>query len=254
MKNKILLFFLHIFIVFFLCSCGTPNTVKPTSNISINEFSYNSNSYLRQNMYHSVAPGETLWRIAKMYDVDIEKIKRINSIRNEKDLDIGKKLYIPNAAPRKHIISLVPTNKWKYLIIHHSATGHGNSMEFNEAHLKRGWQGIGYHFIIDNGTCGKDDGQIETSPRWIKQMNGAHCKANGMNEKGIGICLVGNFSQTNVSSKQLQSLVYLVNKLRKYYKIPISRILGHGQVPGANTECPGKYFPWKKFYYYLQKS
>ena len=68
-----------------------------------------------------------------------------------------------------------------------------------------------------------------------------------MNDRGIGVCLVGNFSNEKVSAKQMNSLVFLVNKLRKYYKIPKNGILGHGQVVGANTECPGKKFPWRTF-------
>lgn len=204
-------------------------------------------SYMRGDVYHNVAPGETLWRVAKMYDVDLKTLKRVNNISDVKDVEIGTSLYVPDAAPRKHVITLYPSRKWKYIIIHHSATEEGNSMEFNKAHLKRGWKGVGYHFVIDNGTCGKSNGQIETSPRWIKQMNGAHCKADGMNKKGIGICLVGNYSKDNLSQKQLDSLVYLVSTLQEYYNIPDSRIMGHGQVPGAATECPGKKFPWARF-------
>ncbi|MFA6384420.1 MAG: N-acetylmuramoyl-L-alanine amidase, partial [Candidatus Omnitrophota bacterium] len=59
--------------------------------------------------------------------------------------------------------------------------------------------------------------------------------------------LVGNFSREKLSVKQLDSLVYLVNLLRKYYNIPRSNILGHSQVPGAATECPGLLFPWSEF-------
>lgn len=202
---------------------------------------------MRQGLYHVVAPGETLWRIAQMYEVDAETVKKANRIRDARDIGIGKKLYIPGAASMKHVVSLYPGRRWRYIIMHHSATESGNSLEFNKAHLKRGWKGIGYHFVIDNGTCGKKDGQIEMSPRWIKQADGAHCKANGMNEKGIGICLVGNFSKDRVSRKQMDSLVYLVNKLRGFYHIPKKRIMGHGQVPGARTECPGTKFPWKRF-------
>jgi N-acetylmuramoyl-L-alanine amidase len=199
----------------------------------------------RQGLYHSVAPGETLWRISRMYGVDAETIQKANSIRDAQDIDIGTRLYIPDAAPRKHVVTLYPNNKWEYIVIHHSATEEGSSAEFNSAHLKRGWKGVGYHFVIDNGTCGKADGQIETSPRWLDQANGAHCKAGGMNEKGIGVCLVGNFSRDKVSRAQMNSLAYLVNTLSDYYDIPKSRIVGHGQVPGAQTECPGKRFPWK---------
>ncbi|MBU0571361.1 MAG: N-acetylmuramoyl-L-alanine amidase [Candidatus Omnitrophica bacterium] len=201
----------------------------------------------RAALYHAVAPGETLWRIGKMYDVDARTLMRVNRIKNVKDLDIGKRLYIPEAAPRKDIITLYPNRKWKYIIIHHSATDKGNSENFDMAHKNRGWQGVGYHFVIDNGTCGKENGQIETTPRWIKQLDGAHCKVGGMNSDGIGICLVGNFSEEEVSARQMRSLVILTQKLKNYYNIPSSRVMGHKDVPGAQTECPGTRFPWKKF-------
>ncbi|MBD3379678.1 MAG: LysM peptidoglycan-binding domain-containing protein [Candidatus Omnitrophica bacterium] len=230
--------------VVFLASCSsTPGPGKKPDYCP----PYEGTNFARRSIYHEVAPGETLWRISKMYNVDVESIKRANNIRNVNDIDIGTKLYVPNASTRKHVISLYPSSKWKYIVIHHSATDFGSSAAFNKAHLKKGWKGVGYHFIIDNGTCGKDDGQIETTHRWINQMNGAHCKAGGRNYDGIGICLVGNFSDNPVSRKQMRSLVFLVNKLQDYYDIPDSRILGHGQVQGANTECPGKNFPWKRF-------
>ena len=238
---------LSFFMVLGLSSCTTTHMARPSVDSAVYDASAIP-SHMRQGIYHSVAPGETLWRIAKMYEVDAETIKEVNRIRDVRDMDIGRRLYIPGAAPRKHVITLYPNRKWKYIIIHHSATDHGSSMQFNKAHLSRGWKGVGYDFIIDNGTCGKDDGQIETSPRWIKQTDGAHCKAGGMNEKGIGVCLVGNFSREKVSARQMDSLVYLVNKLRKFYRIPRRNIMGHGQVPGARTECPGTRFPWKRFW------
>ncbi|MFH1394591.1 MAG: N-acetylmuramoyl-L-alanine amidase [Candidatus Omnitrophota bacterium] len=230
----------------FLASCVSTHVNQNLVGGSLGE---NSPEYvMRQGLYHSVAPGETLWRISKMYDVDIDAIREINGINDVRDLDIGKKLYIPSAAKRKNVITLYPNKKWKYIVIHHSATDKGNSSRFNNAHLKRGWNGVGYHFIIDNGTCGKDDGQIEMSPRWIKQTEGAHCKAGSMNKKAIGICLVGNFSEDDVSVKQMNSLAYLTNQLRNYYNIPTKNIVGHGQVPGAQTECPGTRFPWQDFW------
>ncbi len=240
--NKHLLYFCFVGLVcLFLSSCSTAPVAKSPVDAAI----YGSSSTpfaARAGVYHSIAPGETLWRISKMYDVDVQSIVNANRIKDVTDVEIGQKIYVPNAARRKNIISLYPNRKWKYIIIHHSATDFGNAMQFNEAHLRRGWKGIGYHFIIDNGTCGKDDGQIEMGPRWIKQQDGAHCKANNMNERAIGICLVGNFSKGKPTKKQMDSLIYLTDKLKKYYKISKKRVLGHGEVLGAKTECPGTRF------------
>ena len=203
---------------------------------------------MRADVIHEVAPGETVWRISKMYDVQMEDIVRENDLRDPSKLEKGQRLLVPQAAPLRTVIPLYPSRKWDYIIIHHSATDVGNALSFDYVHSnKRKWEGLGYHFVIDNGTSGKEDGQVEISPRWIKQQDGAHCKADGMNYNGIGICLVGNFSEDSVTSKQMESLAYLVNVLKEYYAVPDSNILGHGQVSGANTECPGTRFPWRDF-------
>lgn len=184
-----------------------------------------------------------------MYDVKIKTIMRANRLWSKTKIAMGQRLLIPHAAPLRPIIPLYKKGKWKYIIIHHSATDTGNAYSLYDMHLRRGfWNGLGYHFVIDNGTFGKALGQIEISPRWIKQQNGAHCKASNMNKVGIGICLVGNYSKDRVSSKQLDSLVYLVRVLQKYYNIPTARIKGHSQVAGAATECPGLKFPWNIFW------
>lgn len=182
-----------------------------------------------------------------MYDVPMQNIMLENSLKNKKELQKGQRLLVPNAAPIVPVVPLYRSKKWKYIIIHHSATDEGNSLYFDRYHYSKGWKGLGYHFVINNGTKGKQDGQIEVSPRWLKQENGSHCKASGMNNKAIGICLVGNFNQEEVSQRQLQALIYLAGLLKKHYKIPLTRILGHGQVYGAKTECPGKRFPWGEF-------
>lgn len=233
-------------LVIILGSCATA-PVQPPTYPTKEIYPQFTAPVLRQDIFHIVAPGETLWRISKMYDVKINNIVQANDLNRPEDLQMGQRLLIPQAAPLRPVIPLYKSKKWKYIIIHHSATDEGNSLAFFHSHLKRGFLGLGYHFVIDNGTSGKEDGQIEASPRWIKQQDGAHCKASGMNHKGIGVCLVGNFSQERLSEKQMDSLVYLVNVLRKYYNIPIKNIIGHGQVKGARTECPGKFFPWDKF-------
>ncbi len=203
----------------------------------------------RKDVYHTVAPGETVWRLAKMYGVTTRSIMQANNLHHPQDLKNGQIVRIPNAAPYRNFIPLFPSKKWKYIIIHHSATDEGNSYYFNKAHLAKGWdRGVGYDFVIDNGTKGKRDGQIEATPRWIKQEDGAHCKASDMNKKAIGICLVGNFSKHSVTKRQMDSLVFLIKTLQNYYGIPKSHILGHGQVPGAKTECPGTHFPWQELW------
>ena len=147
-----------------------------------------------------------------------------------------------------------PTRDWEWIIIHHSATRMGSAEVFDAAHRSRGMiNGLAYHFVIDNGTEGKADGFIETGPRWIKQMHGGHCRQAYINERGIGICLVGNFSVDQPTSKQLDSLALLIHGLQEQFHIPNDHILGHGEVIGEFSECPGSQFPWEEFHKRLRE-
>ena len=136
---------------------------------------------------------------------------------------------------------------WTAVIIHHSDTKKGNVAIFDKWHREgKHWEGVGYDFVIGNGT-NSSNGQVEVTYRWRQQKTGAHCggtPGNWANKNAVGICLVGDFNRTAPTNKQMQSLVKLVRFLQKRYKIPKSRIYGHGTTPGAHpTDCPGKKFP-----------
>jgi N-acetylmuramoyl-L-alanine amidase len=140
--------------------------------------------------------------------------------------------------------------EWTAIIIHHSATEKGNAAIFDKDHRENhGWDGIGYDFVIGNGTD-SGNGQVEVTFRWRRQITGAHCKTpeNWANEDGIGICLVGNFNNSRPTERQMQSLVSLTRFLKNRYGISNSRIYGHGTTPGAHvTDCPGAMFPMARF-------
>lgn len=146
--------------------------------------------------------------------------------------------------------------RWKYIVIHHSATRVGNACIMdryhkNKRHMKNG---LAYHFVIDNGTCGKRDGQVEEGKRWKLQLWGGHVRQQWLNNSGIGICLVGNFDKQTVSKKQFAALRKLVAKLSRTYGIPISCIKGHKDFRGEKTVCPGKRFPMSRLKKSLKKS
>jgi hypothetical protein len=117
---------------------------------------------------------------------------------------------------------------WTAIIVHHSATDTGNMALFDREHKAKGWDGVGYDFVIGNGSD-SGDGEIEVTFRWRQQVTGAHCKTpdNWANEYGIGICLVGNFENKRPTKRQMDALVKLTDFLQKRYRIPQSRIYGH---------------------------
>jgi len=141
-------------------------------------------------------------------------------------------------SPKKH------QRDWRYIVVHHSATEKGNARTFDKMHRDKGWDGLGYHFVICNGR-GSTDGKIEVGPRWKMQKWGAHCGGtpnNEYNNFGIGICLVGDFSSRMPSSRQLASLKKLIMNLMITYDIPPENVIGHKDAPQANTACPGRQF------------
>lgn len=199
-------------------------------------------------MTHVVGPSETLWRISRTYNVDMQTLMRANGLSDPTKIANGQKLIIPNTFGPKPVIPLYPTTRWTHIVIHHTATDDGNAFTIDDIHHKRGfWNGLGYHFLIDNGTDSKLDGQIEVGPRWIKQMDGAHANADGMNQRGIGISIVGNYSEQRLSSKQMDALIFLTKTLQNYYKISSQNVIRHSDVLGKHTECPGLLFPWNDF-------
>jgi len=132
---------------------------------------------------------------------------------------------------------------WRWIVIHHSATDVGSAAAFDVFHrTKRGWDELGYHFVIGNGG-GVTDGLVEVGPRWPKQKWGAHCRV-GDNEEynyfGIGICLVGNFETHRPSEAQMDALARLVDYLSARYGIDEAHIIGHSKV--GDTRCPGRHF------------
>ena len=131
---------------------------------------------------------------------------------------------------------------WRWIVIHHSASDSGSAETFDRWHRARGWDELGYHFVITNGRGGPD-GLVQVGSRWTKQKQGAHTGGtpdNAYNECGIGICLVGDFSSSMPTGAQLAALDRLVTFLAARYDIdPSSHIIGHRDAPHATTECPG---------------
>jgi len=211
-------------------------------------------------LYHIVGSGQTLYRIAKTYGVDLEEIIRINNIQDPSRIGVGERIFIPGAKtplyvePYKPAISLPIENIvgpkykrsiWKYITLHHSATREGNAEKFDRNHRRRGMGGLFYHFVIGNGTD-TSDGEIEVGWRWIRQRKASR-------PYDIQICLVGNFNYQEVSPAQFESLIRLIKILCLQYNIPLSNIRRHKDIEGCITECPGENFPYYRLLIELKK-
>ena len=141
----------------------------------------------------------------------------------------------------------VASRHWKTIVLHHSATASGDVATIDAQHRQRkdsagkAWLGIGYHFVIGNGR-GLDDGQVEPTFRWRQQLAGAHAGNTQQNDSGIGICLIGNFNDTEPTARQLAAIQELVTVLADQYKMNQQAVVRHLDVRA--TECPGRKFPF----------
>jgi len=120
------------------------------------------------------------------------------------------------------------------IIIHCTATPEGREHDVADIrrwHLKRGFNDIGYHYLIHI------DGTIEEGRPINKQ--GAHCSRE--NKGSIGLCYVGGMSKDMKKAKdtrtqaQKDSLIKLMHELIYKYNKDMT-IHGHNEY--ANKACP----------------
>lgn len=112
-----------------------------------------------------------------------------------------------------------------------SPQGRGDgAKEIHSWHKQRGWDGIGYNYVI------LEDGIIENGrpDYWTP----AHAK--GHNENSLAICLIG---KTDFTENQFQSLAFLIDKKMRQYNIKKEDIKGHYEV--SSKTCPN--FDVKEF-------
>ena len=119
------------------------------------------------------------------------------------------------------------------IIIHCSATPEGKNFtvkQIDACHRQRGFNGIGYHFVIYL------DGSVHVGRALAKA--GAHCK--GYNAHSIGVCYIGGVASDGKTPKdtrtdaQKASLVKLITELRQQFR----NASVHGHREFANKACP----------------
>lgn len=118
------------------------------------------------------------------------------------------------------------------IIIHCSATPEGKPFtvaDIDRWHRDRGWQGIGYHYVVYL------DGSIYKGRS--EEIIGAHC--SGQNAHSIGICYIGGLDASGKAKDtrtpaQRKALHELVSDLKTRY--PAATIHGHNEF--ANKDCP----------------
>lgn len=137
--------------------------------------------------------------------------------------------------------------RWQAIVIHHSGASYGTPASIESQHRAMNLDGMGYHFLIGNGS-GLEDGEVHVGYRWLEQRSGAHVagkQGDWYNRNSIGICLVGDFSRQAPSDRQMWRVSQLVSALAEQLQIPSDHIYLHSDVAGVSD--PGPFFPEAAF-------
>jgi hypothetical protein len=136
---------------------------------------------------------------------------------------------------------LLDPDSLRYIVIHGSASFYGDVDTFNEWHKDRGWNGIGYHWVITNVYPTYADYKTKRPrleydgriwPGREEKYVGAH--VYGHNRESIGVCMVGN--EGLYSANQIRSCARLCTEIQLRYPT-ISQIKGHYEYTSHKT-CP----------------
>ncbi len=140
----------------------------------------------------------------------------------------------------------IDPNQWDSIVIVHSGSPAGSAESIGAQHKQIGYDGLGYHFLIGNGT-GMGNGEIHLGNRWLTQTQGAQLAGIDQNAKAktIEICLIGNGDRKPFTDQQIQYLAQVVTALADRLEIPSNRIFLHQDL--APTTSPGRYFPRANF-------
>lgn len=128
------------------------------------------------------------------------------------------------------------------LVIHHSAAPAGVDAQRLAQYqvTTRGWPGIGCHFLV-----AADGGIAQTN-----RLETVVYHTSGQDASSVGIMFAGDFADMPPTPLQLDRGAHLVAWLAQELKIPNSRIVGHDELPGQQTSCPGEQWlagqQWKR--------
>ncbi len=80
-----------------LATAVPPETDAAASPVEARGASRAEDGDTPQGVFHRVAAGQTLWRIARVYAVPLDELREVNGLENEGQLEVGQELFIPGA-------------------------------------------------------------------------------------------------------------------------------------------------------------
>ena len=133
------------------------------------------------------------------------------------------------------------------IIVHCTDSTWGNVQIIDRWHKERGWDSIGYHYLILNSyptyrslkerrPSPESDGLIEEG-RPLEKI-GAHCRGHNLDSIGIALVGVNTFSKA-----QIYSLQKLIKLLLRQFNLSINDVYGHYEFNRMKS-CPNLDMDW----------
>ena len=135
------------------------------------------------------------------------------------------------------------------IVLHCSDSHFGDTSLIDSWHRKRGWKGIGYHYVILNSYPDSESQRLKRPKFWRDgviengrpvEETGAHTR--GHNSGSIGICMIGRDIFTLC---QYQALEKLLRRITHTH--PGISLFGHYELISAGNQpksCPNIDMDW----------
>jgi hypothetical protein len=133
-------------------------------------------------------------------------------------------------------ISIAPKLRdWKGITVHHTAVV-TSPEHLALSHIKRGFKGLAYHFLI-LGPDSECDGCVFVSRRWSDQQPVPQTRDQRTNRTTVAVAVMGDFDSRDPSARQFAALDAILKALLKQLELQPSSIRGHGE--RSPSQCPG---------------
>lgn len=120
------------------------------------------------------------------------------------------------------------------VIVHHTAINADTTsiLGIYDYHTKEnGWNCVAYHYMIMNSIIYKLHNDEDRTPH-----------AYGANDNAISVCMQADYNVRYPTLSEYWQVSSIVTRLCGRYNLSCDDVLGHGELDGNSTDCPGVHF------------
>jgi murein DD-endopeptidase MepM/ murein hydrolase activator NlpD len=104
--KKIFCVILYLLIAALVSGCASRQAYYPSNGLPATHQKADRENFT--GVYHKVEVGQTLWRISKIYEVELETLQWVNDVEDVTELRVGRVLFIPGVSRKLDIEPFLP--------------------------------------------------------------------------------------------------------------------------------------------------